>query len=73
MSRTGEQYRESLRDGRAVWINGERVKDVTRHPSFKPIVDARARIYDMAHDRNAPVMTYTDEETRETNCIEWMR
>src|SRR6202008_2008508 len=46
MIRTGEQYRESLRDDRAVWINGERVKDVTRPPSFKPIVDARARIYD---------------------------
>jgi 4-hydroxyphenylacetate 3-monooxygenase len=70
MIRTGEQYRESLRDDRAVWINGERVKDVTRHPSFRPIVDARARIYDMAHDNKlASVMTYTDDETRETNCI----
>ena len=39
MIRTGEQYRESLRDGREVWINGERVKDVTRHPS----VQARGR------------------------------
>ena len=24
MLRTGEQYRASLRDGRQVWINGER-------------------------------------------------
>ena len=32
MIRTGEQYRESLRDGRQVWINGEKVKDVTVHP-----------------------------------------
>ena len=38
MLRTGEQYREWIRDGRQVWINGERVKDVTTHPSFKPIV-----------------------------------
>ena len=37
--RTGEEYRESLRDGRQVWINGERVKDVTRHPAFQPVVD----------------------------------
>ena len=70
MIRTGEQYRDSIRDGREVWINGERVKDVTRHPAFKPIVDARARIYDMAHDnRTASVMTYIDEETKEPNCI----
>jgi 4-hydroxyphenylacetate 3-monooxygenase len=41
MIRTGEQYRESLRDDRAVWINGERVKDVTRHPSFKPRTTGR--------------------------------
>ena len=32
MIRTGEQYRDSIRDGRQVWINGERVKDVTTHP-----------------------------------------
>ncbi len=70
MIRTGEQYRDSIRDGREVWINGERVKDVTRHPAFKPIVDARARIYDMAHDnRTASTMTYIDEETKEPNCI----
>jgi 4-hydroxyphenylacetate 3-monooxygenase len=70
MIRTGEQYRDSIRDGREVWINGERVKDVTRHPAFKPIVDARARIYDMAHDnRTASIMTYIDEETKEPNCI----
>ena len=43
MIRTGEQYRDSIRDGRQVWINGERVKDVTTHPMFKPIVDIRAR------------------------------
>src|SRR5262245_2581406 len=37
MIRTGEQYRESLRDGRQVWINGEKVEDVSIHPAFKPI------------------------------------
>ena len=61
MIRTGEQYRESLRDGREVWINGERVKDVTRHPMFKPVVDIRARIYDMQHEAaHREVMTYEE-------------
>ena len=50
MIRTGDQYRESLRDGREVWIAGERVEDVTTHPMFKPLVDVRARIYDMQHE-----------------------
>lgn len=70
MLRTGDQYRESLRDDRQVWIDGERVKDVTKHPAFKPIVDVRARIYDMAHEaRYRDVMSYVDETTNEPNCI----
>jgi 4-hydroxyphenylacetate 3-monooxygenase len=61
MIRTGDQYRESIRDGREVHINGERVKDVTRHPMFKPLVDIRARIYDMQHEeRHKAAMTYQD-------------
>jgi 4-hydroxyphenylacetate 3-monooxygenase len=63
MLRTGADYRQSLRDGRAVWIDGERVADVTRHPAFKPIVDARARMYDMAHEAaTAGVMAYRDAD-----------
>ncbi len=62
MIRTGQQYRDSIRDGRQVWINGERVADVTTHPMFRPLVEIRAHIYDMAHDpATAPVMSYRDE------------
>jgi 4-hydroxyphenylacetate 3-monooxygenase len=62
MIRNGQQYRDSIRDGRQVWINGERVGDVALHPMFKPLVDIRARIYDMAHEQeHAPVMTYCAE------------
>lgn len=62
MIRTGQQYRDSLRDGRQIWINGERVQDVTTHPMFKPLVDIRARIYDMQHEeRHRSAMTYRDE------------
>ena len=70
MIRTGEQYRDSIRDGRQVWINGERVNDVTTHPMFKPIVDIRARIYDMAHEKATQgVMSYVDAITGERNAI----
>ena len=70
MIRTGEEYREKIRDGRNVWINGEKVEDVTTHPAFKPIVDVRARIFDMAHeDEFRDVMSYVDEGTNEPNAI----
>ena len=69
MIRTGEEYRESLRDGREVWMSGERVHDVTTHPQFKPLVDARARIYDMAHeDATRDVVSYVGDDG-ERNAI----
>ena len=65
MIRTGEQFRDSLRDGREVWMNGERIKDVTRHPAFKPLVDIRARIYDMQHEeKTQAIMTYEENGER---------
>ena len=70
MIRTGDEYSSSIRNGREVWINGERVTDVTTHPAFKPVVDIRARICDMAHeDATLDVMTYVDPETGERNAI----
>jgi 4-hydroxyphenylacetate 3-monooxygenase len=61
MIRTGAQYRDSLRDGREVYINGERVADVTTHRMFKPLVDIRARIYDMQHEaQHRADMTYRE-------------
>src|SRR6267154_2346845 len=68
MIRTGAQYRESIRDGREVYIAGERVKDVTTHPMFKPLVDIRAQIYDMQHAaKTRHVMSY--EQDGEINAI----
>jgi 4-hydroxyphenylacetate 3-monooxygenase len=62
--RTGDEYRESIRDGREVWIDGERVADVTTHPAFRPVVDVRARIYDLAHEAaSADVMSYSNPDT----------
>lgn len=70
MIRTGDEYRNSIRDGREVWVNGEQVKDVPSHPMFRPIVDARAKIYDLAHDSaTQATMTYQDAATGELNAI----
>jgi 4-hydroxyphenylacetate 3-monooxygenase len=47
---TGDEYLASLRDGREVWIYGERVDDVTTHPAFRNSARSIARLYDALHD-----------------------
>ena len=65
MIKTGDEYRESINTGREIYIDGEQVHDVTKHPMFKPIVDVRARIYDLAHEAaTQDVMSYVDDERR---------
>jgi len=32
---TGQEFLESLDDGREVWIYGERVGKITEHPAFR--------------------------------------
>ena len=68
MIRTAAEYLDSIRDGRQVWINGEKVDDVPTHPMFKPVVDIRARIYEMQHDA-ATRDTMTYEEDGETFAV----
>jgi aromatic ring hydroxylase len=47
---TGAEYLESLRDGREIWLYGERVQDVTAHPAFRNTARMIARLYDALHD-----------------------
>lgn len=47
---TGQEYLDSLDDGREVWIYGERVKNITEHPAFRNSVRMFARMYDALHD-----------------------
>ncbi|MDH2424480.1 4-hydroxyphenylacetate 3-hydroxylase N-terminal domain-containing protein [Sphaerisporangium sp. TRM90804] len=47
---TGDEYIESLRDDREVYLYGERVKDVTSHPAFHNPVRMTARLYNALHD-----------------------
>lgn len=48
--RTPEQYKNSLRDGRAVYFRGERVDDVTAHPVIGLAVEHACIDYRMAED-----------------------
>ena len=48
--RRGEEYLESLRDGRCVWLMGQQVDDVTTHPALAGCVQSVAAVYDLQHD-----------------------
>ena len=58
---TGAEYLESLRDGREVYVNGEKVRDVTRHPAFRNCALSISRMYDALHDpRSSDILTGID-------------
>src|SRR3990170_1298279 len=60
---TGRQYLESLRDGREVFIYGERVTDVVTHPAFRNAARSIARLYDALHDaRHKDALLATDRQ-----------
>jgi 4-hydroxyphenylacetate 3-monooxygenase len=46
--RSGADYVAALRDGRAVFLDGDRVADVTTHPAFAAPVTRVAATYDLA-------------------------
>ena len=68
MIRTGNEYKDSIRGNREVYMDGQRVNDVTTHSMFKPLIDIRARIYDMAHEP-ATKNVMTVEDQGEVNAI----
>jgi len=47
---TGQQYLQSLQDGREIWVSGERVADVSDHPAFRMAARSIAHLYDTLHD-----------------------
>ena len=66
--RTVEQYKNSLRDGRAVYFRGEKVPDVTTHPVIGLAVEHASIDYRMAEEPRfrdlAVVREGTDEYSR---------
>ena len=48
--RTAEQYLDSLRDDREVYIGGDRVKDVTKDARFAGAAETMADLLQMQHE-----------------------
>lgn len=63
-ARTGDQFLKGLRDGREVWVDSERVSDVTAHPALSGAARALAGIFDLQHEA-ADAMLMPDPETGE--------
>ena len=62
--RSGEEYLRALRDGRRVYADGERVKDIAAHPAFRGAARSMARLFDVAAaPENRDLMTYASPTT----------
>jgi 4-hydroxyphenylacetate 3-monooxygenase len=68
--KSGQQHLESLRDGRTIYIDGERVADVTTDEAFRRVACSVGALYDFA---NAPerrdLMSFETETGGRTNRI----
>src|SRR2546422_1302038 len=62
--RTGSDYLRSLNDGRQVFVDGERVKDVPAHLAFREAARSVANLYDSAAaPENRDLMTFPSPKT----------
>ncbi|WP_046178126.1 4-hydroxyphenylacetate 3-hydroxylase N-terminal domain-containing protein [Domibacillus tundrae] len=71
---TGEQYKESLRDGRRVIdAQGNKIADVTTHPALKRGIDNLAKIYDSQFDpETRDITTFVSPEDGKRYSTGWL-
>jgi len=70
-ARTGAEYIAGLADGRDIWVNGEKIVDVTTYPRFAGSISGMAAYFDWQH-RHAETCLLSDPE-RGTIGISHMR
>ena len=71
--RTGEQSLAGLRDGRGVWLEGERVADVGSHPKMTRMARTLAGIYDLQHSPELHKrMTFTSPTSGEPVALSYL-
>ncbi|ASL45732.1 4-nitrophenol 2-monooxygenase, oxygenase component [Burkholderia sp. AD24] len=57
---TGDAYLDSLRDGRNVFLDGEKIADVTAHRAFRNAARSIASLYDALHGEHRERLTAPD-------------
>ena len=61
--KNGAQFLESLRDDRVIYYKGEKIKDVTSHPTFSRMAHKIAETYDKQHEpKYQDKMSFIDED-----------
>ena len=61
--KSGRDHIEALRDGREIYINGEKIADVTKHPAFRNVVQSVGKLFDFASSaENRDLMTFEPPE-----------
>lgn len=74
MVKTGDKHLELLRDGREVFLRGERVADVTDHDAFRNSVQSAAALYDFqAAPENVELLTFASPDTGDRVNRQWQQ
>lgn len=64
--RTGQQFLEAMRDDRQIFMDGERIEDVTTDPRFAGAARTMAELYDMQHEaERIDAMTFASPSSGE--------
>ena len=72
MPKDGNRHRESLRDGREVYLDGVRIGDVTAHPAYRNAVDSACALYDFqCRPENLELMTFVSPTSGERVNRAW--
>lgn len=66
---TPSEYRESLRDGRTTFWDGESIADITTHPNFRVPLEVSARDYDYDDATRRDTLTYKTETGEIANRV----
>ena len=69
---SGQKKLERMRDGRAVYIGAERVKDVTAHPAFREGARTVAALYDLKADPDKQDL-FSFGEDGDRYSLYWLR
>jgi aromatic ring hydroxylase len=70
--RTGEEFKRSLDDGRALWVNGKRLNSVFDEPALSAGIDLLASMFDdQFRPEFADATTYVDPESGAVASRSW--
>jgi 4-hydroxybutyryl-CoA dehydratase/vinylacetyl-CoA-Delta-isomerase len=67
--KTPQQYLESLRDGRVIYWEGERIEDITTHPLFKVPLQLMCADYEYNDPQYGELRRYTTEDGTQAHRV----